>query len=103
MSTTYYQLLSVVALASMNPTKRIIESDLLIKSGVLPFPNTSEAFEFLTKSLGMCRCEVALFHDEQNQTISFAISIAGFSKVAEVFEEANKIMDRAQGIIGVFV
>jgi hypothetical protein len=103
MSAPSYQVISSVAVAILNPAQRVIESDLLITSGVLPFHNTSEAFEFLTQTIGLCQCDLALFDDRENQKIAFAISINGFSEIAKVSPKARQIMNRAKGLVHFYV
>lgn len=79
------------------PTLRIIDGELLVKSKLVPFSNTLQAFEFMTKVLGMGSADIALVQDDNR--VSFALSMSGMQLLGREFEAVRGVLDHAQWIM----
>ncbi|RLN68838.1 hypothetical protein BBJ28_00002714 [Nothophytophthora sp. Chile5] len=77
--------------AHLHPTFCVFPSDVLLGCGLVPFTNTSEAFEQFA-AFGVTREEMKLMREE-NGSIAFALSLVGLVKCAVHYASIKELLE----------
>ncbi len=91
-----HEAMQYLVMAYHSHNQRIVFDDILFNSKILPFSNSSEAFEAM-RGWGITPRDLAPTHDVPDS--NFALSLEGLKICAEHIPKLKRAMDYAQCII----